>query len=478
MNRDSSVSQRVQDAFVFLSITDVKFISMVREAIKPKYFSSRITEDIVKICYGYYDQFGAAPGNHLHDELVRFLDGKDDEIKRLYIEYLTKLQTIDPPNQDYVASRINEFVKAREFEDAAIKFVKLTKDGEFESAKQLMYDALKSGIQKAEIGTRYLEVEVPTYLIESGESNEYLIPLGIDALDKRLVRGIRRTDFVVVLGNFKGGKSWFCSHLGVEAFIKGLKVLHISHENSAEDVEMRYDMTFGALKSYGDSYASIEEIDDDGRQISKKIECVGSVFDSGAAMGVRKKIARFGGDLIIKKYPMGSCTIEEIIRYLDYLETYVGFIPDLVINDYVEKMRLSVGDSQRNEINNIYIRSKGIADERKLAMITVSQSTRNSQEREFLGVRDFAEDIRKLGDVDLAVGISRTKSQADENRMQALVLANRHGSMGFACRIANNFDIGQFCVKSWPIKIKEDDDSTRITSADFNQKDTGKPWVG
>lgn len=472
MNNDSSVSQRIQDAFVYSVITDVKFLSIVRSSIKPRYFSSKITEDVVTICYEYYDQFHAAPGNHFHDELVRRLSNKDDETKKLYIEYLTKLQGEDPPNQDYIISRVNSFVKAREFEDAAVKFVQMTKNGKFDDARDLMYEALKVGVQKEEVGIKYLDMDIPSYLDDSNDSNEYLIPLGIKALDKRLPRGVRRTDSICILGNFKGGKSWFCSHLGIECLIRGKKVLHISHENSAEEVEMRYDMSLGAMRSYGGEYAEIEEIDEYGNTISKRKERVGSVFEPGASINIRHKVARFGGELIIKKYPMASCTMGEIRRYLDYLEMYVGFIPDLVINDYVEKMSLPTDDRRRNEINNINMQSKGLADERKFAWVTVSQSTRESQDRKFLSVKDFAEDIRKVGDVDLAIGISRTQEQLEQKRMQAMVLANRHGSMGFACGLATNFEIGQFCVDSWDITVHTNptDEGEKIDNKDVEEE--------
>lgn len=456
-NKSSAVSQRIQDAFVFLAITDQKFLQIARRSVQSKWFSSQITENIIDVCYAFFDQFGEAPGDHLHDEIVKFLNGKDDDTKRLYIDYLTKLQSIDPPNRAYIISRINSFIRAREFEEAAIKFVKLTKEEKFDDARDLMAKALKTGIEEEEVGTKYL-TSPPTYLDGEAEQ-DYLIPIGIDTIDERMPRGLRRTDFVVILGGYKAGKSWSCNHFGKEGMLRGLKVLHISHENSAREVEMRYDMTFGAIRSFGDDpYVMIEEIDGEGHVIKSERTAVPSVFDGGHAVQIRKRVARFGGELIIKKYSMGQCDINEIKRYLDYLETYEGFNPDIVINDYVEKMKLPTGEWRRDGINDVYMQSKGIADDRKLLMITVSQTTRDALEKEILRQKDFAEDIRKLGDVDAAFGISRTRDQAEHKRMQFYVIASRHGAMDFGCQMATNFDIGQFCMASWPLKATKTDD--------------------
>jgi replicative DNA helicase len=244
-------------------------------------------------------------------------------------------------------------------------------------------------------------------------------------------------------------------HLGKEALLRGLKVLHITHELSLEDTEMRYDKALGGLTSSEEIETTVfEDIDEEGNVINTESIDVTSVFNLKEVQEVRKRVAKFGGELIIRKYPMGLCTMNEIRRYLDYLETYENFIPDVVINDYIEKMKLSSGDGRRDAINEAYMESKGIADERKLLMITVSQVTREALRKRKLDQKDFAEDIRKLGNVDLVLAFSQTDAQAQENRMIAWVMANRSGLMDFGCIFSQNLDIGQFCITDWPLKVE------------------------
>jgi len=447
---DTVVSQSIQDSFCYLAITDTKFLQAARRSIKPQYFSSQVTEDIISICYSYFDQFGVAPDAHFHDELARFLQDKTDEKKDLYIKYLTKLQSINKPNQAYIISRINNFVQAREFEKAAVNFIKLAKAGDYEKAKQIMTSAIRSGIAKEEVGLKYLECKTPTYY-ESESGNEYLMGTGFKTLDKKLPRGLRRTDFLLIEGGYKGKKSWSCVSFGREGLIHGLKVLHITHELSLEETEMRYDRQLGGMTSYNKDPVIIENIDSEGNLISTEKIIADSVFDISKVMRARKRIARFGGELIIKKYPMGHCTMDEIIRYLDYLEAYEDFIPDVVINDYIEKMKLPKME-RRDAINDYYMLSKGIADDRKLLMITVSQVTRDALQKRTLGQKDAAEDIRKIGNADMVLGISQTKTQSIENRMQCTVMANRHGVQDIGCVFATNLDLGQLIVKDWEIK--------------------------
>lgn len=450
--QDSVVSQRIQDAFVLLAIQDTAFLRAARASIRPTYFGSQVTEDLIKLAYDYFDQFHEAPGTHFRDEAVRMLQSKPSDKAELYMQYLDRLQTMDRPNTAYVISRINRFVQARELEKGTLRIVQLAQEGHFEQARNQMQSILRAGIVKEEVGSQYFGAQIPSYLLPD-RSNEKLIGIGMPPIDNRFPRGLCRTDFACLLGGYKGKKSWGLIHCGCLGLLEGLKVLHITHELSLEDTEKRYDMMLGGLGGstfHPSESVTIENIDDKGEQVAPPdvIE-VATVRDISRVLQARRTVARFGGRLIIRKYPMGSCTMEEIIRYLDYLETFEGFIPDVVINDYIEKMKMPAGPSRRDYIDKAYIQSKGIADDRKLLMITASQVTRDALRKKRIDQKDFAEDIRKLGNVDQVFAICQNDQQAKQNRMMMWFLANRHGPMDYGCVFNQNLDIGQFCLRSW-----------------------------
>ena len=451
------ISQSIQDAFVFMSITDAHFLSMVRGVVKPEYFSSVITENIVRISYNYYDQFKVAPENHLQDEVGRLLKGSDKEEKDRYFVYLTKIGKMKPPNQGYVIKRINDFIKAREFEEAAVKFVNLTELGNFAEAKELMQHALRVGIEREEVGLRYFDKMIPTYYGKEGGMGGVLIPTGFREIDTFL-KGLRRGQFLCILGGYKGKKSWCCIHLAKEALLRGLKVLHISHEMSLAEAEMRYDMALGVLTSETEAEdVMFVELDDDGNEVRRWQSRVESVYNLEAVREVRRKLRKFGGELIIRKYPMGTCSIGEIDRYLDYLETFEDFIPDIIINDYVEIMKLPLGQTAafRDRINQAYIDHKRIADERNVLVITVSQVVRQKLRAKRLSQRDFAEDIRKMGNADIVLALSQSETQALDDRMTVYVLANRMGRQDFGCVIKMNLAAGQLCIGSYALRPEE-----------------------
>jgi len=449
--QDSCVSQHVQDCFVQLAISDTKFLQVARRTVKPSYFGSEVTTDLVQLCYNFFDQFARAPEQHFKDEVIRFLQSKSPDKVKLYEAYFDRIRTIEKPNVAYVISRINKFVQARELEHGTLKIIKLAQEGKFEEVRETMQKILKVGIGLEDVGLKYFENLTPTYL-QQHRSNEKLIGTGLPCIDERFARGLCRTDFMCILGGYKGKKSWACVWFGCQALKQGLKVLHITHELSLEDTEKRYDMALGGLFDSTQEKRQevvVETLGDLGEVLdTSKVE-VPTIADVEEVRSVRKKMKRLGGELIIQKYPMGRCRMDDIERYLDYLESFEGFVPDVVINDYIEKMKIPCGENRRDYINDYYIQSKGIADERKLLMITVSQATREALRKLKFSQKDFAEDIRKLGNADVVFAVAQTDEMAEMNRMLFWVLAARNSPMDFGAMFQMNLDIGQFCLKSW-----------------------------
>ena len=110
---------------------------------------------------------------------------------------------------------------------------------------------------------------------------------------------------------------------------------------------------------------------------------------------------------------------------------------------------MDIRNSDRREgINNCYMSLKRIADERNVLIIIPSQTTREALEKARLGRKDFAEDIRKLANVDLVIALAQSEILARENRMRIMVLAARSEEDRFECLVSQNIRIGQAVVDS------------------------------
>jgi len=461
-NKDYSINQHLIDCFVFYLITSDSFIQKVRPVVEPRHFKrSKVVQDIIKVCYEFYDTAGKAPKDHMNDEVVDFLKGREKDQIEFYVKYLEKLQEVETQHidQNYVLIRLNNFVRRYELEKAAESFVNLIQEGEYDEAVQNITKACRTGIQEVELGYIWSDPnQTPPYLLEENRDKR-LIGLGLPVLDRKIPRGICRKDLVCVAGPYKGMKSFYLHLLGIEGMMEGLNVLHITHENSKEDTWARYDSIISGLDSVeGTKEFDFVERDENGNVIDSFSINIQSIHeDTGKVVESKQTLLRYGGQLRIQEYPMGRCSMGEINRFLSRLE-FENFYPDIVINDYIEKMY--VEDSKKSRpvaIDDMYKESKAIATERRLAMITASQVTSDHLDRSIKSQSAAAEARSKVGDVDLMLALSATKDQREAGISMAYVLANRHGPMFCGCYFDSVLGAGEVVLNCWPIPNRNPD---------------------
>lgn len=445
MSEDKRLTQHLVDSILWLSIMDDDFLALSRSIVPKEIFGSVVMDRVAAICYAYHDLYSRAPRIHFHDEFMGKLETMPADDRELAVDYINRLQAMQAPDRDYVIRRLNEFIRIREFERTAVEVARCVQNGDTDKAEESMHRALKAGIRKEHIGIDYLND--PAYMARRMDIQDALISTGWDTMDAQLNGGFKRGQFVVVLGKYKGKKSWCLTNIGLRALLRGLVVVHISHENSVLTTEMRYDRMAGALvgkKEAQEIEAKYWRPDVNGFAIEKMVRP--SVFDGNAVRIARRAVARFGGKLIIKKFAMGSASMRDVRSYLDYLERYENIVADVVLNDYADIMApMDPRQDKRHQINETYIWHKRTADERNIVLITASQATRSSLTKRSFSANDFAEDIRKLGNVDVAIGTTQTEEQKKFDMMTAGVIGSREDDDSAGTfRFGTCLDMGQF----------------------------------
>ena len=449
-----TLNQSLQDRILLLMIEDDEFLAMVAGRIEPEFFLTSLSETLAKICLDYKAQFGTAPKDHFADEALRVFSRRSDDDKKDCLRYIQRLHSLPTPNREYLIRRISDAIKLKSRTDAAIQFAELIGQGKSEEADLVMYNALKSGLPEEEDALDYFRDL--SGIADRGEHPSYLVSTGVPALD-RVFGGFSRGQLVTILAGPKGGKTWSLQNIAREGLLNGLFVLHISHEVGKAEMELRYDQMFTGRGKRAGKIIELPSIQ--GGQVvpgGKKIT-VRSVFEADACRKGRQAVRRHGGRLLIKKYPMGQCKPAEVERLLDYLENYENFIPDIVINDYVDIMDLSqYGTELRHKINDGYIWSKGLADEHNFLMVTASQVNRDGMDRRHVRRKHVGEDIRKLANVDAMFAIGRSVEDVKAGLAGLSVLAARGEEQDTFCTFVPCFDIGQFCMESWlPSEVDE-----------------------
>jgi len=253
------------------------------------------------------------------------------------------------------------------------------------------------------------------------------------------------------------------------ALIRGLNVLHISHEMTSEELFDRYDMMFGALcddhphpnKTY-DRKKKLWVVQATALDLRSKtfkheqIEAY-SISDTKRVRRARNKVKRFGGSLRLRKYPMASANMYEVERYINYLESFENWVPDIVINDYADILApMDKNKAPRDQIDETYKAHKRLADERNILVVTASQVHRSVTRSGRIYMEDVAEDARKCGHTDISLALCQTDEMEVQELYNVWIVASRNTVKGVNCWMGAALCIGQPC--RWSYKPHKDDD--------------------
>lgn len=462
------LSPHIQDAISLLAITQTDFLKIIRLQLRPDLLPSFVLHAVISTCYRYYDVTKEAPRDHFIDALEDYVREFTEDKQRIIFEYVDRVSQMQQPNKEYITSRLSDYIRSREFEVAALEFVRLVEEKKFDNAQKLMFSALRAGIEQQDLGCDYFNNFESMY---RDYDDLFMMPLGIPHLDE-IRGGIMRKEFVVGLGGYKGKKTWFATHIGKTALLNGLNVCHITHEVSQEEMEERYDRDVGGIcrMKYKGKPIPYYRYNPRKQNTDAEMIIVPCIDNTVERKKARARLLSFGGRIFIKKFPMYQSSMTDVERYLDRLEVYENFHPDLLINDYADIMApLNSRVQKRDQLNETYMYHKRLADERNMAVLTLSQATRSAIRAKRLKMGDFAEDIRKLANVDTAYGICQTTKQAKTSLATVYVIAARQGDMDTGCGVVMNVEAGHFCTESFElpkgviVSDEDEDENKHVT---------------
>lgn len=266
--------------------------------------------------------------------------------------------------------------------------------------------------------------------------------------------GLYLTDNFIVTHN-----SWFLVHLAKYALLQRKKVLHITLELSERRLIQRYLQNFFGIASKNvdiQYYNAIFETEKSGDLYKinlSKLKDIKTLRDDGIIPYLKErmnKVLRPSTGLIIKEFPTGSLSVNGLVRYLDNLEAYHNFIPDIILLDYLDLMSID-SDKMRIDLGRTGVELRGLAVERNLAMVTVAQTNRDAEGKAVITRKNLGEDFSKVKTSDVLVIYNQTYEEKERNLARLFFDKGRNSRDGETVLISQNYSIGQFCLDS--IKI-------------------------
>ena len=411
-----------------------EFLQGINDIIEEEYFDNPAHRCIVKEILNYHHKYHATPTK----ETLSVENKKmDNEVLRISIaEQLREAYKASNEDQAFVEEEFANFCKNQQLKKALLSSVDLLEKGQYDDIRYLIDSALKAGMDK-NIGHEYEKDTEVRYRDE--ERNAIQTPW--PHINELLMGGLGAGDVGLIFGGPGGGKSWMLSVLGAAAVAAGKTVCHYTLELSDSYVGRRYDSVFTGI-----------EVQDLGNHRAK----------------IDETISNLKGRLIIKEFSMGKASISTIEAHIQKT-TDLGHRPDLIIIDYVDLLKSKRKSIDRKEeIDDIYISTKGMARDLKLPIWTVSQVNRAGAKDDVIEGDKAAGSYNKIMIADFAMSLSRKRQDKVNGTGRIHIMKNRYGSDGMTYGATINTKNGNIQINANEMgehEITTEESSTPSTPA-------------
>jgi len=395
-------------------LTHKEFLTNIHDIISEEYFENQAQKWAIKEVLKYYDKYHTTPSL---DILKVELQKVDNEVLQISIkEQLKQAFVTSDDDLEYVQEEFTNFCKNQQLKKALMSSVDLLKAGDFDGIRFIVDNALKAG-QDKNIGHEYVKDIEERYR----ENSRSTVPTPWDKINNLLQGGLGNGDFGLIFGNPGGGKSWSLVSLGGHAVRLGYNVLHYTLELGEEYVGKRYDAFFTKIP--------VNKIDSQ----RDKVEEI---------------IPQLPGKLIIKEYPTGRASVSTIESHIAK-STSMGVKPDLVIIDYVDLLSSRKTNRERkDEIDDIYTSTKGLARQLDIPIWSVSQVNRAGANDNVIQGDKAAGSYDKIMITDFCMSLSRKKEDKVNNTGRFHLMKNRYGMDGITFGIEADTSTGHFIIKN------------------------------
>ena len=421
-------------------LTHKEFLTNIHDIISEEYFEKGAHKWVIKEIVKYYEKYHTTPSLEVLKVELQKIDNDvlkisiKDELKQAYVSSDEDLK--------YVQEEFTNFCRNQQLKKALMSSVDLLKAGDFDGIRMLVDGALKAG-QDKNVGHEYIKDIEERYK----ENSRTVIPTPWERINNLLQGGLGNGDFGLIFGNPGGGKSWSLVALGGYAVRLGYNVLHYTLELGEDYVGKRYDAFFTQIP-----VNKTEELKPKAQEIIPKLP----------------------GQLIIKEYPTGRATISTIESHIAKVAN-MGVKPDLVLIDYVDLLSSRKRTRERKEeIDDIYGSTKGLARELNIPIWSVSQVNRAGAKDEIIEGDKAAGSYDKLMITDFSMSLSRKKEDKVKGTGRFHIMKNRYGMDGLTFAVKADTATGHFEVHNYSTDLDEDEELTPTVQTNRFDTDTDK----
>ena len=241
---------------------------------------------------------------------------------------------------------------------------------------------------------------------------EKRIPFDLEYFNKITKGGLPQKTLNIALAGTGVGKSMFMCHMSAAALLQNYNVLYITLEMAEERIAERID-------------ANLLNVTLDDLMMMPK-----DMFEK--RMGKLKEKVK--GKLIIKEYPTASANASHFRALLNDLEMKKNFKPDIILIDYLNICSSARIKAGANVNSFTYVKAiaeelRGLAMERKVPIMSATQTTRSGFSNSDPGLEDTSESFGLPATADFMFALISNEELEQLGQIMVKQLKNRYGDI-------------------------------------------------
>jgi len=431
----SHFGKSFQEALCLLVLEDRPFADQIMEVFDITFLELGYLRLFTSKIMNYREKYGVHPTKKIMATVIKSdMDKENEAIQKQVRDYFARVMTAGTlKDSDFIKDKALDFCRKQKLKGAMLKSVDLLQTCSFDEISKIINDALVLG-SDSNFGYDYLKDFEERFEIKARNP----ISTGWSEIDSISGKGLGNGELGVVVAPTGAGKSMVLTHLGAQALLRGVTVVHYTLELSDTTIASRYDSCITGV-GLSDLH-SFKEL-------------------------IYEKVQDVKGQLIVKEYPTKSASTRTIKNHLEKLVNR-GIEPGLIIVDYGDLLRpVTARKEKRTELESIYEEMRCIAQEFQCPVWTASQTNRSGLNAEVITMESISEAFSKCFVADFIFTVSRTMEDKTSNTGRIYVAKNRNGPDGLVYPIF--MDTSNVKIRVLPPSDNEEDELTAKSQSDI-----------
>jgi len=431
----SHFGKNFQEALCLLMLEDRPFADQIMEVFDITFLELGYLRLFTSKVMNYREKYGVHPTKKIMATVIKSdMDKENEAIQKQVRDYFARIMTAGTlKDSEFIKDKALDFCRKQKLKGAMLKSVDLLQTCSFDEISKIINDALVLG-SDSNFGYDYLKDFEERFELKARDP----VSTGWSEIDSICGKGLGKGELGVVVAPTGAGKSMVLTHLGAQALLRGVTVVHYTLELSDTTIASRYDSCITGV-GLNDLH-SFKEL-------------------------IYEKVQDVKGQLIIKEYPTKSASTRTIKNHLERLVNR-GIEPGLIILDYGDLLRpVTTRKEKRTELESIYEEMRCVAQEFQCPVWTASQTNRSGLNAEVITMESISEAFSKCFVADFIFTVSRTMEDKTSNTGRIYVAKNRNGPDGLVYPIF--MDTSNVKIRVLPPSDNEEDELTAKSQSDI-----------